>query len=81
MASRFGLALILVGVIALTVFLLARSVGQGDQRILLLGAGASALGLIVLVRSHRADRRRPRLFRAVRRLAGEEEGAGTEEEE
>jgi len=72
MAARFGLALILIGVIVLTVFLLAFSIGKEDAQMLLLGAGLSALGLILRVRGRRAEHRGPRYFRTLRRFAGED---------
>ena len=53
---RLGSALILLGVIILTVFLLSLTVGQGDPWTLLAGASSSALGLVLRRRNARAAR-------------------------
>jgi hypothetical protein len=76
MIARLGSALILIGIVIMSVFLVTSSGGQGDLQVLLLGAGVSALGLLL--------RRRPRQersgrFRTLRRLMGEPEDLGEEE--
>ncbi len=71
MASRLGSAFILIGLIALTIFLLTLQIGQADLRVFLLGASVAALGLLL---HRRARRRQPRTrgrFRTLRRLSGQ----------
>lgn len=69
MTYRLGNALILIGLIALIVFLLGLTVQQGDVRALLGGAAACALGLLL---RRRAVRRAasPARFRLLRRALG-----------
>lgn len=66
---RFGSALVLVGVIAMTVFLLTLSIEQENVLMLLLGAAASALGLYLHRRNAPPSRKTER-FKALRRLLG-----------
>lgn len=75
MASRFGLVLILFGVIALTIFVITFRVGQGDVRYLLVGALLSAFGLVIRRAAARNQEMRAERFQLVRRMrsGGEEE--------
>lgn len=68
MASRAGSALILLGLIALTVFLVTFSANQADVRVLLLGAGLAALGLLLRRRAARLQQKESGRFRAWRRI-------------
>ncbi len=70
MGLRAGSALVLLGLIALVVFLVTFSVDQADVRVLVLGAGLSALGLVLRRRSARVERRVTERFRTLRRLLG-----------
>ena len=70
MGLRAGSALTLLGLIALMVFLVTFSVDQADVRVLVLGAGLSALGLVLRRRSARMERRASERFRLLRRLLG-----------
>jgi hypothetical protein len=70
MASRFAAALILVGLILLTVFALTLQVQQGDPLILLLGASLSGLGLLIRRRIARRRKRTSGRFSTLRRLRG-----------
>jgi uncharacterized membrane protein HdeD (DUF308 family) len=68
MISRVGSALILVGLIALMVFLVMLTTGQADWRLLLAGAALAALGLLL---RRRAARTEPSArFRTLRRMLG-----------
>jgi len=69
MSFRLGSALILVGLIVLSVFLLGLTVQQGDVRALLGGAALCALGLILRRRAARAAAS-PARFRMLRRALG-----------
>lgn len=73
MAYRLGSAFILLGVIALVIFLVTLGAGQGDPMLLVGGAALSALGL--LLRRRYAARRAARSgrFRTLRKLLGSEE--------
>jgi hypothetical protein len=65
--SRLGLALILIGTIAMIVYLVTESGGQGDVRTLLGGALLAALGLWLRLRAARARVVRAERFRLLRR--------------
>jgi hypothetical protein len=69
MTFRLGSALILVGLLALVVFLLGMSVQQADLRLLLGGAALCALGLLLHRRAARAQAS-PARFRMLRRALG-----------
>jgi hypothetical protein len=69
MTFRFGSALILIGLLALVVFLLGLTVQQPDVRLLLGGASLSALGLLIHRRAARSQTPSGR-FRAIRRALG-----------
>jgi len=72
MSLRLASALILVGLIALVVFLLTAQIGQGDTAVLLLGAALTVLGLLIRRRTLRRMQRLSRgRFRLLRRLRGE----------
>jgi hypothetical protein len=64
--------LILIGLIALTVFLLTLQIGQADLLVFLLGASLSALGLILRRRSARRHSRHSGRFQTLRRLSGQD---------
>jgi hypothetical protein len=66
MTLRFGSALILIGLLALVVFLLGMSVQQADVRLLLGGASLCALGLLLHRRAAR-NANSPGRFRLLRR--------------
>ncbi|UCF59740.1 MAG: hypothetical protein JSV37_08200 [Anaerolineaceae bacterium] len=66
MAYRFGLALILIGLISLMVFVVTYLNHEGDVLTLLLGASLCALGLMVrrrIAHRNRIDTGRFRIFR------------------
>jgi len=69
MTFRLGSALILIGLLALVVFLLGMSVQQADLRLVLGGAALCALGLILHRRAAR-DAASPPRFRLLRRALG-----------
>jgi hypothetical protein len=69
-ALRAGSALVLIGLIALMVFVVTFSIDQADVRVLVLGAGLSALGLVLRRRAARAERQASQRFRTLRRLLG-----------
>jgi hypothetical protein len=71
MAARAGSALILVGLIALVVFLVMFSGGEASVALLLGGAAISALGLIVRRRAARSERAETARFRTLRRVFGQ----------
>ncbi|HEY43365.1 MAG TPA: hypothetical protein G4O11_05215 [Anaerolineae bacterium] len=76
MAYRFGLALILIGLISLMVFTVTYMNQEGDARTLLLGASLCALGLIIrrrIARQERIEAGRFRMFRQFRERNLEEE--------
>ncbi len=67
MSSRFGLALIMLGLLALLVFVVTYLNGEGDARSLLLGASLCALGLILRRRAARRNDVESGRFRMLRR--------------
>jgi len=74
MTARFAQALILIGLIALMVFVTTYMNQEGDVRSLLLGVSLCALGLIIRRRVARRERAESGRFRMLRRLSerGEE---------
>ena len=68
MASRFGSALILIGLISLVVFALTLQIHQPNSLALLLGASLTALGLVIRRRAARNAQRRTARFHTLRRL-------------
>jgi hypothetical protein len=68
MTSRAGSALILIGLIALMVFLVMLTTGQADWRLLLAGAALAALGLLLRRRAARTEA--SGRFRTLRRMLG-----------
>lgn len=77
LGNRVGSALILLGIIVLSVFLLGLSIEQGDFGLLLAGAGLCLFGLILRRRRASRSEARPSRFRILRQLSGR----GEEEEE
>lgn len=76
MAFRFGLALILIGLISLMVFAVTSQNQEGDVRTLLLGASLCALGLMIrrrIVRRNRIESGRFRMFRRISERNPEDE--------
>jgi hypothetical protein len=76
MAYRFGLALILIGLISLMVFAVTYLNQEGDVLTLLLGASLCALGLMIrrrLAQRNRIDSGRFRIFRRFSERFPEEE--------
>lgn len=73
MTTRIAAALILIGIILLTVFALTTQVQQGDLRVLLLGAALSGIGLLMRRRAARRRKRSSGRFSTLRRLRGIEE--------
>ena len=71
MASRFGSALILIGLISLVVFILTVQIHQANTLALLLGASLAALGLVIRRRAERNAQRRTSRFHTLRRLRGD----------
>jgi cytochrome c biogenesis protein CcdA len=70
MGYRLGSALVLMGLLALVVFLVTFTNQQGDVMTLVLGAALSALGLILRRRNAPPIRREAKRFRTLRRLLG-----------
>ncbi len=68
MAYRFGLALILIGLISLMVFAVTYLNQEGDVRTLMLGASLCALGLMIRRRIARRNRTETGRFKIFRRL-------------
>ena len=68
MAYRFGLALILIGLISLMVFAVTSLNQEGDIRSLLLGASLCALGLMIRRRIAQRNRTEAGRFRMFRRF-------------
>jgi hypothetical protein len=58
MASRFGAALILIGLISLVVFILTLQIQQANTLALLLGSSLTALGLVIRRSAARNAKRR-----------------------
>ncbi|TFH38105.1 MAG: hypothetical protein E4G99_00475 [Anaerolineales bacterium] len=73
MISRFAAALILIGLILLTVFVLTLQVEQGDFRVLLFGSALSTLGILLRRRAARRARQTSQRFSTLRRLRGIQE--------
>lgn len=73
MGFRIGSAFILIGVIALTVYLLGFSIGQSESVLLLAGLVLSLAGLIIHRASAARSKRRSTRFQSVRRLIGGEQ--------
>jgi uncharacterized membrane protein len=76
MAYRFGLALILIGLISLMVFAVTYLNQEGDVLTLLLGASLCALGLMIrrrIARRNRSEASRFRIFRRFRERIPEDE--------
>jgi hypothetical protein len=72
MLYRLGSALMLIGLVALVIFALTQSIGQGDMRLLVAGAGLAAAGLWL---HRRGVPRLPsqRRFSTLRRMLGDPE--------
>lgn len=70
MGFRIGSAFVLLGVIALTVYLLGFSTQQDDQSLLLAGLLLSLIGLLLRRRSAARAKLRSTRFHTVRRLMG-----------
>ena len=68
MISRLGTALILIGIIALGVFLLTYQVQEADLNVLLFGIGASLFGLLLRRRGARQTARQSTRFQMLRRF-------------
>ena len=79
MLLRLGNALVLIGLIALVVFLITFSGGVADLRTLLAGAGMAVAGL-VLRRRGQPSRAESSRFVTMRRVLGRREEAGEEED-
>lgn len=70
MGYRFANALILLALIALTVFLITFRADQADWNAFFLGAGLAILGLLIRARTRPPRQGSPRA-RALRRLLGD----------
>lgn len=70
MLARLGSALVLLGLVALTVFAVTLPAGQGDLRTLLLGAGLAALGLLLRRRPSPPEDGQPGRFSTLRKILG-----------
>jgi hypothetical protein len=68
MISRLGTALILVGIIAVVVFILTYQVQEADLNVLLFGVGASLFGLLFRRRGARQSARQSTRFQMLRRF-------------
>ncbi len=71
MASRFGSALILIGLVSLVVFLLTLQIQQPNTLALLLGSSLTALGLVIRRGVARNAQRQTARFHTLRRLRGD----------
>ncbi|MEX0787488.1 MAG: hypothetical protein WD906_01985 [Anaerolineales bacterium] len=69
MLSRLGSALVLLGLIALVVFVITLP-GDPDVRTLVLGASLAALGLLLRRRSHPAPESEAGRFATLRKVIG-----------
>jgi hypothetical protein len=67
MTHRFSLALILIGVIALLVYIISASNQEGDPQLLLIGACISLIGLLLRRRAIRNRSSQAQRFRLLRR--------------
>ncbi len=73
MTARAGNALVLVGVIALVVFLVMLSGGRTDILLLIGGAAICALGLLLRRLEARRERAQGSRFHTLRRVLGRED--------
>jgi hypothetical protein len=73
MVSRFGLALILIGLISLVVLVLTFQIGEADTYTFLLGVSLTLLGLLLRRRAARRQGSHSQRFRLLRRSKGGEE--------
>jgi len=71
MASRFGSALILIGLVSLVVFILTLQIQQPNTIALLLGSSLTALGLVIRRSAARNAQRRTVRFQTLRRIRGD----------
>lgn len=72
MGTRFGLALILIGVIVLMVFLITYSAGEGSVYALLAGSWLCLSGLWIRRIAERRMQRQAGRFRTLRHVLGPE---------
>lgn len=72
MVHRFSLALILIGVIALLVYIISASNQEGDPQLLLIGACISLIGLLLRRRAIHSRASQAQRFRLLRRSQMEE---------
>jgi hypothetical protein len=70
MLLRLGTALVLMGTIALIIFVLTYSAGIADLRTLLVGAALTVIGLVFRRRGAPVQEAEPTRFRTVRKLMG-----------
>ena len=70
MIVRLGSALVLMGLIALVIFAVTSANDQADPRTLLLGAGLSALGLLLRRRPAEPEEEDGGRFETLRKLIG-----------
>lgn len=70
MGTRFGLALILIGVIILTVFLVSYSAGEGGFVTLLAGSTFCLLGLWIRRIADRRTQKQSGRFQTLRQVMG-----------
>jgi hypothetical protein len=70
MLLRLGTALVLMGTIALILFVLTYSAGLADLRTLLVGAAMTVIGLVFRRRGAPAQVAESTRFRTVRKLMG-----------
>ena len=70
MLYRLGSALLLIGVIALVVFLVTFQAGQSDRTVLVAGLSISTIGLLFWRRGRRSRMVPPTRFHTVRKILG-----------
>jgi hypothetical protein len=70
MLHRLGTALVLMGTIALIIFVLTYSAGIADLRTLLVGAALTVIGLVFRRRGAPVQEAESTRFRTVRKLMG-----------
>ena len=71
MLYRLGSALILIGLIALVVFLVTFQTGQSDRTTLVVGILLTSIGLVFWRRGRRSRMVPPTRFHTVRKILGQ----------
>jgi hypothetical protein len=72
MLARLGSALILIGLVAMVVYLVSSTIGQGDPTVLLAGAATALAGLILHRRGLAQTPPASGRFSTLRRMMGQD---------